>query len=54
MSCGYGSCSTCDTLQAITDGSSDIELAKEDYITLMLHLVQSMRKIAGHDMGSYE
>lgn len=41
----YGSCSGCDTLQAIT--SYDEELPSEDqinqYMTLCLHIVQNMR-----------
>jgi hypothetical protein len=47
--CGYGSCSGCDTLQAIErqgDSTSAVtdEQAK-DYLTLALHLVQKMEQL---------
>jgi hypothetical protein len=37
----YGSCSGCDTIQAIWDGEGE-----EDYYTLALHMVQGLQKIA--------
>ncbi|HSE44242.1 MAG TPA: hypothetical protein VLA89_02825 [Gemmatimonadales bacterium] len=48
----YGSCSGCDTLEAIR-GYSD-EPATDDqiaqYMTLAMHIVQGMRQISGYDM----
>jgi hypothetical protein len=43
----YGSCSGCDTLEAISDYSTDppTEEQVEGYMTLMLHLVQKLRCI---------
>ena len=50
----YGSCSACDTLQAISshaDYDDDGELMKpspemaEDYLTLALHLLQRMKEV---------
>jgi hypothetical protein len=45
----YGSCSGCDTLEAINDYGSGDELATEeqvkDYMTLALHLVQRMKNL---------
>jgi hypothetical protein len=41
----YGSCSGCDTLCAIRDGSDDPETQSKDYATLALHLLQSMKQI---------
>lgn len=43
----YGSCSGCDTLEAIRDyedGAPD-EKQIEDYVTLCLHLIQQMKEI---------
>lgn len=48
----YGSCSGCDTLQAI-NGYSDEKPTDEQvgqYMTLALHVAQRMRKIAGYDL----
>ena len=42
----YGSCSGCDTLQAIHD-TTDRDEASGDYVTLALHLVQSMKQVTG-------
>lgn len=44
-SVNYGSCSGCDTLQAITM-SSDVEERVKDYMTLILHLVQNFVEIS--------
>lgn len=48
---GYGSCSGCDTLQAICgyeDGKPTEEQVK-DYMTLALHIIQGMRKMGDSD-----
>lgn len=44
---GYGSCSVCDTLQAISSYSSEPPTAEQarDYWTLALHIVQGMKKM---------
>lgn len=45
---GYGSCSGCDTLQAICGGYSDDPPTEEqinDYMTLALHIVQKIKLI---------
>lgn len=41
----YGSCSGCDTLQSITDYSSDAptESQVKEYMTLALHIVQGLK-----------
>lgn len=47
----YGSCSGCDTFEAI-GGYSDDEVTEEEaseYYTLMLHMVQSMRQLNDAD-----
>lgn len=47
VSVSYGSCSGCDTLQAIRD-YSDKPLSKQqinDYWTLMLHVVQELKEM---------
>jgi len=49
ISVSYGSCSGCDTLQAINDATEydepvGIEVAKK-YVTLMLHMLQSMKEV---------
>lgn len=43
----YGSCSGCDTLEAITNYSSEqpTEEQAKQYLTLALHVVQSIREI---------
>jgi hypothetical protein len=44
----YGSCSSCDTLQAINDGGSSnkpSERQVDDYMTLALHILQNIRKM---------
>lgn len=43
----YGSCSGCDTLQAISNYSSEKPDAKQikDYMTLALHIVEAMKKM---------
>ena len=48
----YGSCSGCDTLQAISGYSGEPPTPEqvEQYMTLCLHLVQGMRQIAGYDL----
>ena len=45
----YGSCSVCDTFEAIRDYSDDppTDQQKAAYWTLMLHMVQSMRRVGG-------
>ena len=47
----YGSCSGCDTLQAINDEwDSEKKPSKEqvkDYMTLALHIVQGIKKLGG-------
>ena len=44
---GYGSCSGCDTLQAIRDYSDDKPSDEQikDYMMLALHIVQGLKKI---------
>lgn len=44
---GYGSCSGCDTLQAISDYSSDAvtDSQANGYVTLALHLLQQMKAV---------
>lgn len=46
---GYGSCSGCDTLEAIgrygNDEPSDSQL--DDYMTLALHVVQNLKPLSG-------
>jgi hypothetical protein len=46
---GYGSCSGCDTLQAIQDsgawGEKPNEKQINDYMTLALHIVQGLKEI---------
>lgn len=46
---GYGSCSGCDTLQAISHYSDDppTEEQLNDYMTLALHIVQELREMEG-------
>lgn len=43
----YGSCSGCDTLQAISDYSSDPPAEKQvgEYMTLALHIIQGLKKM---------
>lgn len=45
---GYGSCSACDTLQCIRDYSEEkpTEQQVNDYMTLALHIVQSLKKMS--------
>ncbi len=48
MKVDYGSCSACDTLESIRmyeDGKPRDDKQVEEYLTLMLHLVQSMKEI---------
>jgi len=47
----YGSCSGCDTLEAIRDYSGDTPTEKQldEYMTLALHVVQGLRQISGYD-----
>jgi hypothetical protein len=46
---GYGSCSGCDTLQAIQDngewGEKPNDKQIDDYMTLALHIVQGLKEI---------
>jgi hypothetical protein len=44
---GYGSCSGCDTLQAISEYSSDPPNDRQvsEYMTLALHIVQGLREM---------
>lgn len=46
----YGSCSGCDTFEAINSYSSDppTEQQVNDYWALMLHMVQNMKQIGGY------
>jgi hypothetical protein len=46
---GYGSCSGCDTLEAIKMYSDELpnEKAIDDYMTLALHIVQGLKKLDG-------
>lgn len=46
---GYGSCSGCDTLEAIRSYDDDPprEDQVKDYMTLALHVVQGLRKMGG-------
>lgn len=43
----YGSCSGCDTLEAIRDYSDDVpdEQQVKDYMTLCLHIIQNMKEV---------
>ena len=47
----YGSCSGCDTLEAIGNYSSDAvtEEQADEYVTLALHIVQGLRKMGDSD-----
>lgn len=40
----YGSCSHCDTIQSIWE-EKDPEVRRKDYLTLALHMVQSMKQL---------
>lgn len=43
----YGSCSGCDTLMAITEGSNGKDKALDDLMMLALHIVQRLKKMEG-------
>lgn len=43
----YGSCSWCDTLQAIQDGCGSDDEKLDDIMTLALHIVQGIKKMEG-------
>jgi hypothetical protein len=47
----YGSCSGCDTLQAISDYSSESpnEEQIKDYLSLALHIVQGLKVLGDND-----
>lgn len=47
----YGSCSVCDTLQAISSYDDDLPTGEQvkEYMTLALHLVQKMKRITDAD-----
>ena len=47
----YGSCSGCDTLQAISSYDDDLQTEEQvkEYMTLALHLVQKMKRIMDAD-----
>ena len=47
----YGSCSGCDTLQAISSYEDDLPTEEQvkEYMTLALHLVQKMKRITDAD-----
>ena len=49
----YGSCSGCDTLEAIRGYSSDkpTEEQVRDYMTLALHIVQGLKKMGDDDVA---
>ncbi|HET8705706.1 MAG TPA: hypothetical protein VFM46_05315 [Pseudomonadales bacterium] len=44
---GYGSCSVCDTLKSIREGSDErpTDAQVSDYMTLALHIVQGLREM---------
>jgi hypothetical protein len=48
---GYGSCSGCDTLEAISEYSDDpaTESQIDDYMTLALHIVQGLHQMGGEE-----
>lgn len=48
---GYGSCSGCDTFEALRDYSDDPPTDEQvnGYWTMMLHMVQSMREVGNGD-----
>ena len=48
---GYGSCSGCDTLQSISNYSSDAPTPEDvaEYMTLALHVVQGLKKMGDDD-----
>lgn len=48
---GYGSCSGCDTLQSISNYSSDAPTPEQtaEYMTLALHVVQGLKKMGDDD-----
>ena len=50
----YGSCSGCDTLQAINSYEDDVanESQVAEYMTLALHLVQKMKRITDANEGN--
>ena len=50
----YGSCSGCDTLQAINSYEDDVanESQVAEYMTLALHLVQKMKRITDANEGT--
>ncbi len=50
---GYGSCSGCDTLEAIRDCSDELPTDEQikDYMALALHIVQKLKKM---DNGTVE
>jgi hypothetical protein len=50
---GYGSCSGCDTLEAIRDYSSDkpTEEQVRDYMTLALHVVQGLKRMGDDEVA---
>lgn len=52
----YGSCSGCDTLQSTRGYSEDppTEEQRDKYWTLMLHVVQKLRKVAGYELAEGE
>jgi hypothetical protein len=56
VSVSYGSCSGCDTLSALApwyeEAPSDESI--DGVVTLALHVVQSLRKIAGYDLEHAE
>lgn len=47
----YGSCSGCDTLEAIRDYQDGLPAEQQvnDYMTLALHIVQGIKKIFAYD-----
>lgn len=53
VSVGYGSCSGCDTLEAIRsyDDEPPTESDIDQYMSLGLHIVQGLRRIAGYGLG---
>lgn len=52
MKVGYGSCSGCDTLEAIRDYSSEKPTPEQvkDYMALALHIVQGLKKMGDDEV----
>jgi hypothetical protein len=46
----YGSCSVCDTYQAINYGGDDMNRKAKEYADLAMHMIQRMKLIASYGM----